>query len=747
MMRQSMRPRAAHCRRKAILLSVVGATLLDAVTLFAVPASLEFDGLTYERVAQTESLALFFNEETCAIMIRDLRTESDWCSRVSISEPAFSAANRQWKARMQSLFTFSHFDRTRDSGNRTLASAALEEHTVVVSRILSGIRLDYVFTNLGLGITVEITIRGAELVFTVPSDSVTEEGRNGWVSVEPLPFLGAAPDTADGYALLPDGPGALYRFKETTGSYSSEYGRIRWHAYSPAKVDLETYDRQETEGYRNAYIPAFGIRMGDSAFAALVEAGAEDSSIMFTQSGQAVDLTRVHPELLFRHQYELFLSEISIQGTLPGGAAPVKFDTDRIPGPRSVRYFFLADSSATYSGMATVLRQHFLATGALRQSDRERSIPLALSVLGGVTEERLLIDRYLAMTTFDQIAEMVDYLQHRGVASIRLNLVGWARGGYGRWPTLWPPERRLGGAAGLRELLVHNHQAGVSTYLQTNMIDAIQANRGINTRTQTVKQGNSLPVTDELRERFLINPWHAANRFGDLLGHLHGEPAAGMTFERIGELVYQDYNVQHSYQRRETIGVWEQLVGESTRQFGGVALTSAFLGLAGDADILFDLPMEGSDLVALDEQVPFYQMVLHGSVPYSSVPGNLFYDQARQLLQWIEYGCIPHYFLTYNSAELLRDTELNYLFSAQFSRWVDQAVAVYERFNRELGGFYDQPIIEHLRIGGSGVRLTFADGSLVYLNYADESTVMDGVPVGATDFAVARGTPAVAGGR
>lgn len=59
------------------------------------------------------------------------------------------------------------------------------------------------------------------------------------------------------------------------------------------------------------------------------------------------------------------------------------------------------------------------------------------------------------------------------------------------------------------------------------------------------------------------------------------------------------------------------------------------------ADYLFNIPVKSSGYHIGNETIPFFQMVVHGMIPYTSEPGNLAYDLKKQKLQWIEYGCLP----------------------------------------------------------------------------------------------------------
>jgi len=138
----------------------------------------------------------------------------------------------------------------------------------------------------------------------------------------------------------------------------------------------------------------------------------------------------------------------------------------------------------------------------------------------------------------------------------------------------------------------------------------------------------------------------------------------------------------------------------------------------------------------VDEAIPFYQMILHGSVYYTTDPENLFYDTQRQFLQWIETGAIPYYILTYRRSENLAYTNYNHLFTSFYEDWIDVAADRYHELNREFGAFFHLDMVDHVRLAENVVRVTYADGSHIYLNYAEEPVSIGGLSIDGLDYLV-----------
>ena len=124
--------------------------------------------------------------------------------------------------------------------------------------------------------------------------------------------------------------------------------------------------------------------------------------------------------------------------------------------------------------------------------------------------------------------------------------------------------------------------------------------------------------------------------------------------------------------------------------------------------------------------VPLLQIVLHGSVYYAGEPLNYAEDINLALLKCAEYGSVPGALLTYGQLE---DGERTY--------YVDKSPALaeqYTRINTRLADLYSQRITAHGKIS-EGVYFTeYANTSLVYVNYTEQSVEINGITLNAGDF-------------
>lgn len=723
-------------------------TLFFVLAVAAIASSagtpLEIEGRAYEVVAQTERLNLLLNRESMTIAVRDLASGKLWTSFVPEAQPAYQATNRVWQRNMQSLFTFAIVSSRDERASKRQLSLIGTESTVETTLIPGGVRWDVWFgADLKVGLAMEVTIAGSALLVRIPPESIREESNIMLVSVTPLPFFGYARSDDEGYMVVPDGCGALYHYKTAESGSQATDKKVSWYTYAPETVSFDEYRKLEDDLINPAYLPVFGVKIGDDGFVASVDQGDTNAYIHFYESGFAVDLTRMNVEFTIRHTYELFLSDITVQGALVNtNVAPIRYDPKKIPIERSVRYEFLTGEDATYAGMARRYRRHLLDTGELTRTVRQGPIPLSVSLFGGIYEDRLLVDKFVTMTSFTEAAEILGRLLAKDVSTIQANYIGWTRYGYGKTPSIWPPARGLGGAGGLRTLGRTINDDGVTLYLQIDPVMAQPGDGRFSQRNDVVKQLTRLPVRDKREGTFLLNPREAYERVADLVGRLEGYGIDGIAFEKIGDMLFHDYSTRAPSERHETLQTWNDMAKVSSERLGSAALVRGNIRQANGVNLILDLPVETSGYVVIDEAIPFYQMVLHGSVYYTTDPENLFYDTRRQFLQWIETGAIPYYVLTYKRSENLAFTKYNHLFTSFYEDWIDVAADRFKEFNREFGSFYHLEMVDHARLGKDVVRVTYADGSRIYLNYAESPVTIEGVSIDRLGYRVVpAGTP------
>ena len=154
-------------------------------------------------------------------------------------------------------------------------------------------------------------------------------------------------------------------------------------------------------------------------------------------------------------------------------------------------------------------------------------------------------------------------------------------------------------------------------------------------------------------------------------------------------------------------------------------------------DYLYDLPQSGSNHSIMDEYIPFYQMVVHGYIPYSlDTPGNMSIEYDVEKLKWIECGAEPTFLLTEEMSEKFKDSKVENAFSTEILNWFDNVAEITAEINTKLAFTGNCTISEHTKLQNNVYRLTYSNGNKVNVNYTDKQVTVDNVTVKAVDYVV-----------
>ncbi|MBM7568502.1 DUF5696 domain-containing protein [Paenibacillus sacheonensis] len=674
----------------------------------------------YERIAQTDRLELLFRASDSAIAVKDKSNGHLWESAVPQKEVS-ADGNELWTASSQSIFHLTFADPDLPALETQETNSALERPEMKTTPLDNGISVHYELPRLKMSFDMNFRLKDDALEVTIPGASIRESKNNWLMAISPLPFFGAATDRDQGYSVYPDGSGALSTFKRIHPTYLNPY---RASVYGPDTIDFNSMTRQ-----MNAMLPIFGQKVGDNAFLGMITEGEYDANILFSPSGYLIDLNRVSSELVYRRDYEAVKKD---------GNLTKKPEKDLIREDHTIRYVFLSGEEADYSHMAAAYRNYLVdEQGVQPRIKKGDPIPFGLDLLMGIKQDRILFDKFIATTTFDEAQQIMADLGRQGVGTISANLLGWTGKGYLAYPSGNEPSAKLGGLGGLEKLSEYAKKQGIQLFLQDNYVDAWKGIDGFSTRTDVVVGANHFAVTDRYSESFNLSAGKQNKQFqSKVLDPLRKLSVSGINFDGIGYQDYYDYNSDYPATREGTAAHWMQMMEKSVKQFGGAASIGGNGYSLKNSSRLFGIPMEDSGYFFTDETIPLYQMVVHGLIPYSGDAQNLFYDPQLQYLKMVEYGYMPYYQFTMNYADELKDTYYNDLFSSDYKSWSAQAIRQYKEMNEKLAPLWSQAMTSHRKLRKDLYEAAYEDGTRVFVNYSSGELQADSHTVPGKNFIV-----------
>lgn len=163
---------------------------------------------------------------------------------------------------------------------------------------------------------------------------------------------------------------------------------------------------------------------------------------------------------------------------------------------------------------------------------------------------------------------------------------------------------------------------------------------------------------------------------------------------------------------------------------GGNDYTFAYL------EDIINAPISQNEYFIVDTEVPFYEMLIHGSINYTGKAINLsdVYDQTDIVLQLIETGASPHFTFTWKESNKMKYSGLNRYYATTYENWKEDAAAIYQQVNNALKYVSGQTITDH-QVYDSGVKkITYSNGVIYYINASDTDAEADGKVIPARSY-------------
>lgn len=693
------------------------------------------------KALENARFVLYVDEKTGNLRVADKTTGKEWLGAPRLEKTAMPNVKKFTDSPVHVRYT--------EGGDITQTYSLKEADTkTAVSIQVDRVRVEFRFEKLKVSFAMEYRLTDTGFEATIPESSLKEEGTVRLTSLEPLPFFHAARETDEGAMFLPDGSGALLEFRKEHQAYLKGYSEYIYGAdptfLKQGHTNIDSDWRQALPPKEAVALPVFGIYKNGTGFLAIVTQGETDAKINGVPAGvRSIALYRASTEFLVRKDDVIFVGN---SGQIP------YYQGKPLAGDRTVRYVLLEGEDAGYVGMAKAYRS-YLTTEQGVKPVVQASVPLSVDILGGLKRDEIIGSTFIRMTTFEQVRQMIDAYAQAGVTELALSLDGWSHDGlYGDQPDHFPVDKHLGGSKELKELAQYASGKGVELDLKANYVRAYQDSDGIRASKDSVRGLNREVLKNS--NYYLSSPWNNNNELFYLLKpertyrkHVARElddyaslGISGVLFDYVGKLLYSDQDEGSAgTDRKGTAAAYLSALDSYRTKLGRTAVEYGFAYTLGHTDRIEGAPLDSSGFVYTDKTVPFYPLVLHGLVPYSSSAVNLFDDPVTQSLRAVEYGAEPRYELTYEPTSRLQRTIEDRLFSSAFADWLEPSVKNYRSQKELLEKIKNQQMVGHTELQPGLFKTTYQNGVHVYVNYNTESVAAEGLTVGAQSYAVTGG--------
>ncbi len=539
-----------------------------------------------------------------------------------------------------------------------------------------------------------------------------------------LPYMGASHKDNEGYSFIPDGSGTLYALDTVTTTDSRVYGddyslSDKVYNYHSETVRMPVYGQVETDA-------TTGVSRG---YLAVMEEGES--------------LAKIAPNHVSYLKYTTVIPTLTIrQGDVSQSGWSVYADS-RYADNYSIRYMMLSDDTlakeagltsyyeCSWMGMACAYRDYLEATkegyNRLTAEQTGENIPLYIETFGCVdTVKKVLsmpVTVSVALTSFDDIGTMYDYLSDNGVENVNFKLTGYANGGmYSAVPYKLKWEKAVGGKSDFKELLKKAADEGFGVYPDFDFVYTKNADGGskVNMKKHAARTIDNRYTTKRVYSatyqtlvsyfQMVMSPVMYSHFYEKLESRYDNYDAEGISLGTLGNSLNSDYDEEKTALREEAKGyVTEALAyfkneGYDVMVEGGNAYTWQF------ADHILNVPLDSSRYIAEKSSVPFMGVVLHGYVQFTGSAFNMEGNLTYAMLKAMENGASAYFVLSYTNTELLKEDELlSQNYSVRYDIWQKKLVEVYLELNSVLHDVQDKIIIDHESLNATSSRVPDAD--------------------------------------
>lgn len=673
----------------------------------------------YLLAAANDNYSLYYEEKGLTVKVKNNLTGAVIDSAATPDEESSEA----WKNFVNSGIVLEYYKGTAVNLNKVNMYSGKPD--TKISLIKDGFAAEVKFKSIGISLTVFVTLDDNGIRVRIPSSSIKEENEQyRLAAIYVLPFLGYTHlGDVEGYMLIPDGCGALIALKDNNQKFSQPYkAKIYGGNYSVESNNyaVQKYDDTIATAADSAgiFAPVFGMvhTSNQNAFLGIVESGKYNAEIYAYPNGVINEYNWITARYIYRETYKFLTGQ-------SGSITSVQ--SDRETFDISVAYRFKGGADANYVGLAKSYREYLLENKALN-AEKDIGYDMRLDFFAGDVEKSLFGTKFVPMTTIEQIDDILAELTEEGINNLSVSLKGWQKGGiYGDLtgkPSFEGAVGKLNDYAKLAgkysniDFLLYGDF--LNTYKKAGSKDYIFQYNG------KVFSDDTFLKLHTTKYRYTADA--AKRQINALAKSLADKGNIGISFDGVtNELYsYESGERMKMFSRQYAAGVNGDTLSAAGEQFP-TAYTAPNDYLWYSVQRYYDYKIYGSDYKFVTGEVPFFAIVLKGSVPLYSEYINFKADVTEYKLKLIESGIYPSFLLTSESPSELIYTDSASLFSCQYSEYKETIKEYNEIFTKLYSLTANSKIWDHTQSNGVAVT-TYENGAKVAVNYNKSAVQYDG---------------------
>lgn len=627
---------------------------------------------------------------------------------------------------------------------------------IVMKDIKDGVTVTYNFNKAGIKIPVTYTLCEDYLNVQIDSSEITEkygipeDDDAKYIITQSLAVMnafGAADSTETGSFVIPDGAGAVIHFnnkKYTAKTYSQLiYG-----------ADTTAVPKVKGATVEGVSLPMYGICKGENAMLAVAESGDGNCKLCADVSGKGqsnTEYNRCYFQFIRRSEDAFYLGSDTQN---PLAVYEKNMESLNI----SVRYYPLcaedecnADGSKSldYVDLAARYRQYLTEDCGVQKTVGANSSQLIANLYCGCEKQKNILGFPIfmktSMTNFAEAQEILQNLKNAGAENLVATLHNWTNAGIsGKVDYKAKPAGVLGGKSDFRKLTAYLDAEQIAWYPVVNntayasgggyfaLTDTAVRVSGAFARIVDYEQAFGVPYgkKDTLS---LLTPTAFPKLYEKLAKNYKSAGISSVSIGELSSMLYGDYSKKSAASRETAKKYVTDSVKMLQSKLGSVLSQDPNAYVLPYTDLMTDLPLSSSGFTIFDEEIPLYQLVMHGVKPYATKAVNGSADAEELVLLAAATGSNLSFDLLHTEPSEFRDTDFDVFYYGLADYWTKPA-AQYYRFLKDITeAASDSPIITYRR-DGDIITTTYENGTETIVDLKNACVTLNGVTRSLKDY-------------
>lgn len=602
----------------------------------------------------------------------------------------------------------------------------------ILNENLTGTALPYL-SNIGIANYMG-AVGGVNAVYTA-IDAIGEEDADYTVVDVQEEMIG-------GYAFVPDGTGALIRFRDNSVSLRSFKATIYGDDASQSYQNYLTTSGAYVP-FKTASIPVYGIAHGNNqaAFVAYATSGSEYMSIISVPEENIYKYNSTHVNFNYNFSYNKLY-------TLDGDNPVPSIWEDINHFDIVMNYNFLAGDGSTdgypanYVGMALKYKDYLIEQEELKlQNSVMDNIGIRLDFLMADSENSIVGYNTMVATTAKDVVNILKDVSSKGIENISSGMLGWQKDGL----TLGNPSKtefasKIGSKAAYRNAIEEMKELGIdlSFYQDYYLINEEQISLYRNaTKHPAGWYGRVLTYNEMIYEFYYARPLKSVEWLHKQSKTFLKMGADSLTVSGMTSNLITDYTAEGTT-RTQAI----ELYREAFASYDDTAilnLTKPNSYLYKYTDRYLQMDVYTTQFLIETDTVPFLQILLQNTMEMYAIYANFSFYTTHDVLRMIDFNLYPSFILTQQPSYVLTDTNSSIYYSTEYALYEELIEEIYFSVNGALKEVIGATWINREVLASGLIRNTYSNGVEILINYGDSTEMVGTTQVPASSYVVLGG--------